>query len=228
MSMSLKQVGFSVIGQFTLVISVMKSQAKVNLYDVTVRSYSQYLSSTIGSLVQAKSQMDSEGRSCDDLVEVSLHPNMLPLHFQIVTIVHFSDTAIEAAKNGVMGGPNMDLRLDFNGLIDYLVDAKSRLDLEDPDEINPLAEGEVLFKYDGVTLPFVTKDCILSYALPSFYFHVTVAYSILRSIGIHIGVANFLGTVVTTPSRKIPRSVHQLTGSEYLELLKPLALPSNR
>jgi hypothetical protein len=196
-----------------------------NLYTLTVCSYLQYLTSAIGCLEKARDQANALGISYEDMVNASLFPNMQPLHFQIIAIAHFSETAMHAAFSGEISGPNMDLALDFQGLIEHLQTAHTNIARLDEKEINTLAEGDVIFEYSGINLPFTTEDFFLSYALPSFYFHVSIAYGILRSLGVHIGVANFLGTVRTTPSKNLPESVNQLTGEQYLETLKPLALP---
>ena len=198
-----------------------------DLYTLTVSSYLQYLTSAIGCLNQAAAEAESLGISCDDMVDASLHPDMLPLHFQVVTIAHFSNTAMNAALSGEMGGPDMTLTLDYRGLIEHLEAAHLNLSSHTKDDITALAGGEVVFRYGDLIVPFTTEDFFLTYALPSFYFHVSVAYSILRSLGVHVGVANFLGAVRTTPSNRLSPSLHQLTGEEYYETLKPLALPQD-
>lgn len=37
------------------------------------------------------------------------------------------------------------------------------------------------------------NDYITSYAIPNFYFHLTTAYAILRSNGVHVGKGDYLG-----------------------------------
>jgi hypothetical protein len=196
-----------------------------NLYTLTACSYLQYLTSAIGCLEKGRDQAHTLGVSCEDMVNTSLFPNMQPLHFQIIAIAHFSETAMSAAFSGEISGPNMDLALDFQGLIEHLKTAHTNIARLDENEIDARSGGEVIFEYSGINLPFTTEDFFLTYALPSFYFHVSIAYGILRSLGVHIGVANFLGTVRTTPSKNLPESVRQLTGEQYLETLNPLALP---
>lgn len=198
-----------------------------NLHTLTAGSYLQYLTSAISCLNQARAQSESLGITCEEMVDASLHADMLPLHFQVVTIAHFSNTAMNAAFSGEMGGPDMTLALDYQGLIEHLETAHRNISCYKADDINALAGGEVVFRYGDIIVPFTTEDFFLTYALPSFYFHVSVAYSILRSLGVHVGVANFLGTVRTTPSSRLSPSLHQLTGEEYLETLKPLAFPQN-
>ena len=94
--------------------------------------------------------------------------------------------------------------------------------------ISPVQLGASVRKFN-LNRPFIcpiltTEDFFLTYALPSFYFHVSINYGILRPVGVYIGVANFLGTVRTTPSKNLPEAVNQLTGGHYLETLKQLAL----
>ena len=195
-----------------------------DLYTLTACSYLQYLTSAIGCFEKARDQANTLGMSCEDMANASLFPNMQPLHFQVVAIAHFSETAMNAAFSGEISGPNMDLSLDFEGLIEHLKTARTNIARLDENEINTRAEGEVIFEYSDINLPFTTEDFFLAYALPSFYFHVSIAYGILRSLGVQIGVANFLGTVRTTPSKNLPESVHQLTGEQYVETLRPVAL----
>ena len=72
-------------------------------------------------------------------------------------------------------------------------------------------------------MPFTTEDFFGSYALPNFYFHATVAYSILRSLGVPVGIANYLGKARTTASPNLPEGTNQFTGAEYLDFLEGLA-----
>ena len=98
-----------------------------DLYTLTACSYLQYLTSAIGYLEQARDQASELAVSLEDMVNASLFPDMLPLHFQIITIAHFSDTAMHAASTSMISGPNMDLKLDFQGLIDHLKTARSHI-----------------------------------------------------------------------------------------------------
>lgn len=42
-------------------------------------------------------------------------------------------------------------------------------------------------------------DYLAQYVLPSFYFHLTAAYAILRHNGVEIGKRDFLGAISMTP-----------------------------
>lgn len=43
------------------------------------------------------------------------------------------------------------------------------------------------------TLEFVGRDYLLNFVLPNFYFHLTMAYAILRHNGVALGKRDFLG-----------------------------------
>jgi hypothetical protein len=46
-------------------------------------------------------------------------------------------------------------------------------------------------------LKFTGADFLTGFALPNFFFHVTTAYALLRSVGAPIGKMDFLGGVPT-------------------------------
>ena len=121
-----------------------------------------------------------------------------------------------------MGGPDMSLNMNYDELKIYLTQARDRIANIEPSKINELADGEVIFKYGDVTLPFTTKDFFPSYALPSFYFHISVTYSIFRSLGCQLVSQITLNSAIY-PSDFISDDIHQLTGEEYLKILEPLA-----
>lgn len=56
------------------------------------------------------------------------------------------------------------------------------------------AEGRrVELRFPGVELNFEGAGYLTSFALPNFYFHVSMAYAILRHLGLPIGKRDYLG-----------------------------------
>ncbi len=56
------------------------------------------------------------------------------------------------------------------------------------------AEGRrVELRFPGVELNFAGAGYLTSFALPNFYFHVSMAYAILRHLGLPIGKRDYLG-----------------------------------
>ncbi|MFX5180171.1 DUF1993 family protein, partial [Acinetobacter baumannii] len=54
---------------------------------------------------------------------------------------------------------------------------------------------DIRMVFGGQPLAFRGEPYLIGFALPSFIFHVTTAFGILRHNGIEIGKADFLGKV---------------------------------
>lgn len=171
----------------------------LSLYAAVVRPYLQILPGVEQCLVKGREHCRAIGRNVDELVGCRIHPDMLPLHFQIVTLVHMSTKAITAAREGSFGAPDLTLDFDYDGLEKYVRAAQSELAELDEAAVNGLAGGVVTFRAGDVTLPFTTEDFFLSFAVPHFYFHVTTAYDVLRMQGVPLGKSDFLGQPRTLP-----------------------------
>jgi uncharacterized protein len=171
----------------------------ISLYDAVVRPYLQIMAGIDRCLDKGRAHCASIGRDVNELVERRIFSDMLPLHFQIVTLVHMSAGAITAAREGTFGAPDLTLAFDYDRLQGHLRSALAEIGRLDPVEVNRLAGGEVTFRAGDVTLPFSTADFFLSFAVPHFYFHSTTAYDVLRMEGVPLGKRDFLGTVRTRP-----------------------------
>lgn len=202
----------------------------ISLYEAVVPPAIQTMMAMDTCFERARKYFQEQGRDVNELVECRVHPDMLPFHFQVVCIPHFSKSAIEAAKTGVIGGPNGALGLDYDGLQDHLRMAIAYLESVDEAEFNALAGGEVVFHYpdNNINLPFRTQDFFMSYAMPNFYFHCAMTYALFRAEGVPIGVANWMGVVNSTPSINLPSDVVQQDGKSFLAHLEKLIEVSYR
>jgi hypothetical protein len=103
-------------------------------------------------------------------------------------------------EQAIFGAPDLTLAFDYAGLERHAREARRELDALEAAEIDELGGGRVTFRAGAVTLPFVTEDFFLSFAVPHFYFHVTTAYDILRREGVPLGKLDYLGAPRTTQS----------------------------
>lgn len=65
-------------------------------------------------------------------------------------------------------------------------------------EAAAFAGGEtrrIELRFPGVELNFEGQGYLTSFALPNFYFHLSMAYAILRHLGVPLGKRNFLGQI---------------------------------
>lgn len=171
----------------------------LSLYDAVVRTFLQILPGVDQCLDKGRAYCASIERDPNELVACRVFPDMLPLHFQIVTLVHMSAGAITAAREGTFGAPDLTLAFDYDGLQGHVREAWNEIRGLDADEVNGLAGGRVTFRAGDVTLPFGTEDFFLSFAVPHFYFHTTTAYDVLRMQGVPLGKADYLGQARTLP-----------------------------
>jgi hypothetical protein len=54
---------------------------------------------------------------------------------------------------------------------------------------------EIVIAYPNVTLKFSGLDFLTKFALPNFYFHITMAYAIIRANGVDVGKMDYLGKI---------------------------------
>jgi hypothetical protein len=52
---------------------------------------------------------------------------------------------------------------------------------------------EVVLKFPGGQHEFNGVDYLTGFALPNFFFHVTMTYALLRAAGVEIGKRDYLG-----------------------------------
>lgn len=173
----------------------------ISLYDAVLRTYVQFLPGVEQCLRKGREHFEALGRDPNALVESRIYPDMLPLHFQVVTLVHMSSAAVRTVfERASFGAPDLTLSFDYEGLQRHVREARAEIEAVDAAEFDGLAGGRVVFRAGDVTLRFTTEDFFLSFCVPHFYFHTTTAYDVLRLAGVPLGKADFLGAARTLPS----------------------------
>jgi uncharacterized protein len=132
-----------------------------------------------------------------------LHLRLAPDMFAFVRQVQ---TAADLAKNGAsrLAGVEAPRYEDNETNIAQLktrVEATlSYLETLDPEAIDASEAREIIFPMGPSAKGRMSGDAYLAqYLLPSFYFHLTAAYAILRHNGVEIGKRDFLGAIPVTP-----------------------------
>ena len=168
----------------------------ITLYDATVPSYLQTLAAAQGVLARGLAHCEATGLDPESLVETRLAPDMHPLRFQAVSVMHHSLNALDALASGGFSPPPDLGPLDYAGLQALLAEAQAKVSAIAPDAVNGAADKAVEFRRDGrVMMRFAAADFLLSFSLPNFYFHATTAYDILRMKGVPLGKRDFLGAL---------------------------------
>ncbi|MGA1108916.1 MAG: DUF1993 family protein [Pseudomonadales bacterium] len=167
----------------------------LSLSQVVIPSYQQILPSVIQIMKKGGDHFTQAGRSPDDIVGLKIIDDMLPMHFQIVSVVHHSRVALGSALSGEAGIPDGSLQMDFAGLCQYLEDALEAVNSADGAAIDARADEPVTFRMGERSMPFTTSNFLLSFSLPNFYFHASTTYDLLRGEGVKLGKRDFLGAL---------------------------------
>ena len=164
----------------------------IDVYDQTIAAMSRALLNL--DAVVSKAEAYAEERKIDPavLVQSRLYPDMLPFVSQIRIA---TDTAKGAAArlsgSEVPSWPDdevsfADVHARIRKALDFLSGFKR-------DRFEGSEEKTVELKLGKEQVSFSGREYVLGFVLPNFYFHVTIAYAILRHNGVPLGKRDFLG-----------------------------------
>jgi hypothetical protein len=164
-----------------------------NLYPASVPVLQRMLGSLLACLDKAEAHAQARGFSPDAYLALRLAPDMLPFAKQIQIA---SDNA-KACVSRLAGRevPRWDdgettmaqLRERIQRTIEHVGGFT-------PDDLAGAATREVTVPLrNRDPLVFTGEAYLCHFALPNFYFHVTMAYALLREAGVPLGKGDFLG-----------------------------------
>lgn len=179
----------------------MENVTVMSLTNLLVPTYKQMLQTLSGWLDKAQAQM-SEGR-VDALLSARLAPDMFPLSTQI-------RFACVQAQEGVFRLRGEDFPASIDTLLDEgrnggehpgsIADAQARITetialLNDlaPDALDGDPESLIAHRLPiGMIFDLTAEQYARDWTLPQFYFHLMIAYAILRSQGVDLGKADYV------------------------------------
>jgi hypothetical protein len=164
----------------------------ISLYDATVATFIQTLGGVEGFLSRGFDHCRDNQIDPKTIVETRLFHDMFPFRFQVLQTVGHSIGAIEAVRKGVFS-PSPGPELDYSGLQKAVTEARDALKKVSADEVNGFQGRDMKFEFRDRSIPFTAENFLLSFSLPNFYFHASMAYGILRSKGVPLGKRDFMG-----------------------------------
>ena len=166
-----------------------------SLFDITVDTFDRTLGAMTGILKKGREHLMAEGADLTAALEASLHPDMKPLRFQIVSVGMHSLGALQAVRDGVFAVSNMHEGVDYAGLEKLVSDARAGLKDFSREMVEGFEGKDIEFRFGEKALPFTAEGFLLSISLPNFYFHAATAYDILRYKGVPLAKSDFLGQI---------------------------------
>ena len=164
-----------------------------DLYELGVGTANRVLESTIKVMEKGAAHAEASGLDLGEVVLTRLREDMMPFHFQVVSVAHHSWGAMQGLKEGIFRPPSFDLDKDYAGLQALVSEARSGLGDLAESEVEALADKSMVFSLGKREMPFTNQNFLLSFSLPNFYFHATTTYDILRMLGVPLGKMDFLG-----------------------------------
>jgi hypothetical protein len=146
------------------------------------------------SSILDKAAAHAEAKKIDQavLINARLAPDMYPLSRQI-QIATDMVKGCAARLAGIEVPSYEDNETTFSDLQARIAKTVTFLQSVSAEQINGSEEREVTLKLRDREIHFLGQPYLLNFVLPNFYFHITVAYSILRHNGVEIGKMDFIG-----------------------------------
>jgi uncharacterized protein len=164
----------------------------ITIYDASIPVLERMLRNLSSILDKAAAHASARKIDPAVLLAMRLSPDMFPLLRQVQTATDFGK-AIASRLAGREPPKWDDTEKTFDDLklrIDRTLKLLSALNSQD---LEAAEAREVTVSPGGRQLTFNGADYLFQFSLPNFYFHVTMAYAILRHAGVELGKRDFIG-----------------------------------
>ena len=164
----------------------------VSMYQATIPVFARGLRVVSSLLEKAQAHAEQDGIVPDILLSAQLAPDMLNLTAQVQRV---SDTAkLSVQRLSAIAAPRFeDNETSFEQLQQRIADTLAYVEGVSAGQMAGSAQREVVLNWTDEGTKFAGDDYLLSFALPNFYFHVSMVHAILRNNGVTIGKLDYLG-----------------------------------
>src|ERR1700722_8660459 len=166
----------------------------VSMYDVSIPIFTLSLNNLSAILDKAASQAETKKVDPKALPAARLIIDMLPLSSQIQIACDTAKGAaarlagIEAPKHEDTEATLDELKARIAKTLDFIKSVK-------PEQFKDAETREIILKFPQNTLKFNGINYLTNFVLPNFFFHMTMAYALLRKNGVELGKRDFLGPI---------------------------------
>jgi uncharacterized protein len=164
----------------------------ISMYDASVPRFAAALRNL--SAILDKAQAHADARKIDPLnfTQARLFPDMLPFARQVQIAC---DTAKGAAARlaGLEIPKHEDTEKTFAELKARIAKVLAFLDGVAREKVDGSEEREVVLQLRSGDVRYQGRQYLLGFAWPNFYFHLTIAYALLRQAGVELGKKDFIG-----------------------------------
>ncbi|EEQ83293.1 hypothetical protein RJZ56_004391 [Blastomyces dermatitidis] len=166
----------------------------LSTYDASIGLLLNGLNTLNTILAKAEEHAKAKELNVDDYVPAKLYEDMFALDFQVYMAV---DTATKCVAR-LLGTEPVEWKREetsFAALQKKTTDAIEVLKKVDPEAVEGKEANTVTMVIGaGKTKTLPGKEYITSYSVPNFFFHLQIAYAILRLKGVPVGKLDYLSS----------------------------------
>ena len=164
----------------------------ISLYQASVPVIQKSLTALKGVL--AKGAANAEAKKIDESVFLAarLSPDMFPLTRQVQIAADFGKGPI-ARLAGVDLPKYEDTEATFAELAARIDKTLAFVGTFTPAQIDGQEDRDIQLTIAGNPVTFKGQPYLLHFAMPNLYFHMSMAYAILRHNGVDVGKRDFIG-----------------------------------
>jgi hypothetical protein len=166
----------------------------ISLYDVSIPIFTLSLNNLSAILDKADSHAEAKKVDPKVLPQARLIADMLPLSAQIQIACDTAKGAaarlagLPAPKHEDTEATIVDLKARVSKTLDFIKTIK-------PEQLQAAETREIVLQLPSTTLKFTGLNYLTNFVLPNFFFHITMAYALLRKNGVDLGKRDFLGPI---------------------------------
>jgi hypothetical protein len=161
------------------------------MYSIVIPALQRSLTALARILTKAEAHCTDHKIAPDVLLAARLFPDMLPLSRQVQLTCDFA-TRMNARMTGTTVPSHPDTETTFAQLKARIATVQAELANATPDGFKDAATRSITFKAGPSEMTLSGQDYYAHFALPQFYFHMSMAYAILRHSGVVLGKRDYM------------------------------------
>lgn len=164
------------------------------LSGASIPIFTRYLANLAALLDKAEAHARAHNVDSGTLLAARLYPDMHSLTSQVQFACDFAKGAVSRLA-GIAVPSFKDDESTFDELRHRIARTLDLVRAADVAAIDAARNREIAMTFGGKPLRFSGEVYLRDFAIPSFLFHVTTAYAILRHNGVVVGKADYLGQI---------------------------------
>jgi hypothetical protein len=172
----------------------------LNAYDLSVALFVRGLTNLKSLLKKGEAYASATSMNPVELIEARLASDMVDLAAQVHWSAEGAKLAVERLRGSTCAPSSSDAK-SFGDLCVQIDTTMNHLTSVDRRDLEGALGRPITIEHRSGSMQFTGAQFLLEFAIPTFFFHVTTAYAILRHAGVEVTKGDFLGATGVTPQR---------------------------